>query len=383
MEQVLGSHLFRGSRRCQVLLRHVIEQTLAGETSCLKERTIGIEVFGRSPDYDTSQDPIVRASAAEIRKKLAQYYQELGHESGTRIELLSGSYIAEFQFNGGGVPAVAPPAQRYWIAAGSAVVAAILILALVLSLWKRSDLDQLWSPLVKASGTVMICMGQPVTYNLRSAQAQDAIQYFGPPPQPGAPGRFPIREEDLIILPDRYVALGDAVCLVHLTSLLDKYGKPYRVRGERSTSFADLRDTPVILVAAFDNPWTLRIAGQLRFTFVKDSAHETDMVHDRQHPENTSWKLTGAWPNWDIPTDYAIVSRILDTTTDRPVIIAAGITQYGTMAAGEFLSNPEYFADAVRQLRRDWPKKNLQVVLRVPVVNRISGRPRILATEVW
>src|SRR3954469_11704031 len=76
LEQVLASHLFRGSRRCQLLLRHITEQTLAGATSSLKERTLGIEVFGRAPDYDTSQDPIVRASAAEIRKKLAQYYQE-------------------------------------------------------------------------------------------------------------------------------------------------------------------------------------------------------------------------------------------------------------------------------------------------------------------
>ena len=387
LEQVLGSHLFKGGRRCQILLRYITERTLAGDTSSLKERTLGVEVFERAPDYDTSQDPIVRATAAEIRKKLAQYYQEPGHESEAHIELLAGSYIAEFHFNEGDVVAATQPRKRkrYWVAAGSGAAMMVLILSVALALprWKRSDLDRLWGPLLKAPGTVLICMGQPVTYNLRSAQAQDAIQGFGPPPLSGGPAYPAIREEDLVIVRDRYVALGDAVCLVHLTSLLERYGKPYRIRGDQSTSFADLRDTPVILVAAFDNPWTLRIAGQLRFTFSKDIAHETDMVHDRQHPENTEWKLTGAWPNWDIPTDYAIVSRVLDTTTDRPVFIAAGITQYGTMAAGEFLSNPEYFADAVQQLPRNWEKKNLQIVLRVPVVNRISGRPRILAIHVW
>lgn len=420
LEQVLGSHLFRGSRRCQVLLRHITEQTLAGETSSLKERTIGVDVFGRAPDYDTSQDPIVRAGAAEIRKKLAQYYQEPGHESEVRIELLSGSYIAEFHFNGTGGPGVtaaaeaagvaevaglaeasgvaavaeavegaAPkrPRKRTSVIAGSMAAAAFLILGLTIGLprWRRTDLDRLWDPVLKAPGTVLVCVGQPVAYNLKSRKAQDAIQDAHTPQRPNSsPANGAIRADDLTILWDRYVALGDAECLTRLTSLLESYRKPYRIRGERSTSFADLRDTPAVLIGAFDNPWTLRTAGQMRFTFSKDTTKETDMVLDRQHPESREWMLTGAWPNWDIPYDYAIVSRILDTTTDRPVIIAAGITQYGTMAAGEFLSNPEYFSEAAGKFSRaDWQKRNLQIVLGVPVVNRVPGHPRVLSTWVW
>jgi hypothetical protein len=408
LEQVLGSHQFRGSRRCQILLRHITERTLAGDTSSLKERTLGIEVFGRAPDYDTSQDPIVRAGAAEIRKKLAQYYQEPGHESEVRIELLSGSYIAEFHFNGSDGPGVANAAEvaevavvpvvpdmpaptrsrrRYAVIAGGIVAIALVVLILTVALprWRRTDLDQLWDPVLKSPGTVLICVGQPVAYNLKSREAQDAIQDAHTPQRPNStPAIGVIHAEDLIILWDRYVALGDAECLMRLSSVLERHRKPYRIRGERSTSFADLRDTPAVLIGAFDNPWTLRTAGQLRFTFTKDTAREIDMVVDRQHPEKRDWMLTGAWPNWDVPYDYAIVSRILDTTTDRPVIIAAGITQYGTMAAGEFLSNPEYFSEAVGKFsNRNWQKKNLQIVLGVPVVNRIQGHPRVLATHVW
>ena len=407
LERVLGSHQFRGSRRCQILLRQITERTLAGDTSSLKERTLGIEVFGRAPDYDTSQDPIVRAGAAEIRKKLAQYYQEPGHESEVRIELLSGSYIAEFHFNGSGGPGAASvaevaevavaaevadvaapsrPRKRYRvIAVGVAAIALVfLILTVALPRLGRTDLDQLWGPVLKSPGTVLICVGQPVAYNMKSRAAQDAIQDAHTPQRPNStPAIGPIRAEDLIILWDRYVALGDAECVMRLASVLERYRKPYRVRGERSTSFADLRDTPAVLIGAFDNPWTLRTAGQLRFTFSKDTAREIDMVVDRQHPEKRDWMLTGAWPNWDVPYDYAIVSRILDTTTDRPVIIAAGITEYGTMAAGEFLSNPEYFSEAVGKFPRNWQKKNLQIVLSVPVVNRIPGHPRVLATHVW
>lgn len=386
LERVLASHLFKGSRRCQMLLRYITEQTLAGDTSSLKERTLGIAVFGREPDYDTSQDPIVRAGAAEIRKKLAQYYQEPGHESEVRIELLPGSYIAEFHFPDGGVVAPAQPRKRNWVRAVGATAAVALILPLTLLVlgWKGSDLDQFWSPVLKAPGRVLICVGLQAAYNLRSAQAQDEMQGLNTQQPSGAPPPHrPLREEDLVILRDRYVALDDAVCLVRMAALLERYRKPYHIRGERSTSFADLRDTAAVLIGAFDNPWTLRTAGQLRFTFIKDGAHDTGMVHDSQHPENTEWKLTGAWPNWDVPYDYAIVSRILDTTTDRTVVIAAGLTQYGTIAAGELLSDPDYFSEAARRFPRDWQKKNLQIVLRVPVVNRIAGRLRVLATHVW
>jgi len=386
LEHVLASPMFRGSRRCQMLLRRIVEATLAGDVESLKERTLGVEVFNREADYDTSQDPVVRASAAEIRKKLAQYYQEPGHENEARIDLPSGSYVAEFHFDGPrAAPAVRRARRRYVPAVGIAVLASFAITALILAApgWRRSELDQLWAPVLKVQGQVLLCVGLQAAYNLRSAEAQDAIQGVVGKHPAAAVAHQPIREEDLVLLRDRYVALDDAICLVRLTSLLERYHKPYRIRAEHTTSFADLRDNSAVLIGAFDNPWTLRTGGQLRFTFSKDSEHDTGMVYDSQHPENTEWKLTGAWPNWDITVDYAIVSRILDVTTDRQVVIAAGLTQYGTIAAGELLSNPEYFAEAARQFPRDWQKKNLQIVLRVPVVNRVSGRPRILATHVW
>ena len=56
----------------------------------LKERTLGIEIFGRDADDHTASDPIVRVTATEIRKRIAQYYQEPGHETELRLSLPSG-----------------------------------------------------------------------------------------------------------------------------------------------------------------------------------------------------------------------------------------------------------------------------------------------------
>jgi hypothetical protein len=398
LELVLASSLFKSSRRCQSLLRRITELSLAGDVDALKERALGIEVFGRDPDYDTSQDPVVRATAGEIRKKLAQYYVEGGHELETRIELPPGAYVADFRLVAAGpvatddvateevsqtvtaIPSFAPrPRRARWRLRAAGAVAVVAAAALLLWHWPRSDIEELWAPLLKSPGQVLVCVGLQAAFNFKSAQAQDEVQ--GLVSQPATP-RI-IKATDLMLLRDRYVALDDALCLIRMTSLLERHFKPYRVRAGIVTSFADLRDTPAVMIGAFDNPWALRATGQLRFTFNKDSEHDAGMVLDRQDPQNQAWKLTNYWPQWDVPVDYAIVTRMSDSTTERPVIIVAGLTQYGTIGAGEFVTKAEYFAEAAGKLPKGWQKKNLQIVLSVPVVNGNSGRPRVLATYVW
>src|ERR1035437_3365701 len=98
LARLLGSPLFQHSKHYPSLLRYVVNETLEGRGGHLKERALGVEVFGRDPDYDSNADPVVRTSACEVRKRIAQYYHEPGHEAEIRIDLPSGSYIAEFHF---------------------------------------------------------------------------------------------------------------------------------------------------------------------------------------------------------------------------------------------------------------------------------------------
>jgi hypothetical protein len=96
LERIVRSKHFRNSKRYPAFLRFVVEQTLAGKTEGLKERTLGVDVFARPNHYDTNEDPIVRVTAGEIRKRIAQYYQEPGHEEELRIDLPLGSYVPRF-----------------------------------------------------------------------------------------------------------------------------------------------------------------------------------------------------------------------------------------------------------------------------------------------
>src|SRR5580693_6078244 len=96
LERLLGNPHFSNSKRFPSFLRFIVQEELEGRGDQLKERTLGIEVFGRDPGYDTTSDPIVRVTAAEIRKRIAQYYQESGHADELRISLPPGSYVPHF-----------------------------------------------------------------------------------------------------------------------------------------------------------------------------------------------------------------------------------------------------------------------------------------------
>jgi hypothetical protein len=97
LQRLLAHPLFTNSKRYPVLLAYAVEQTLLGNSSGLKERTIGIEAFGRKPDYDANADPIVRTTAAEVRKRLVQYYYDSSHAGELVIELSLGSYVPFFR----------------------------------------------------------------------------------------------------------------------------------------------------------------------------------------------------------------------------------------------------------------------------------------------
>src|SRR6516165_1902776 len=89
---------FRSSKRSVQFLKYVVEKTLEGQADQIKERTIGVEVFGRKPSYDTNEDHIVRTAAGELRKRLAIYYSDEKHRSELRMSLIPGSYIPQFAY---------------------------------------------------------------------------------------------------------------------------------------------------------------------------------------------------------------------------------------------------------------------------------------------
>jgi hypothetical protein len=388
-ERLLSSSHFRNSRRYTDLLRFVVQQTLEGHADILKERTLGIEVFGRERSFDTSADSIVRVAAAEVRKRIALYYQEEGHEIELRIELPSGSYVPHFRRPLEPTPTIvrqtetiAPP-QTIQTAdktpkqivtflrtsRATIVVACLLIPLVVLAgirvVKERNSHKDLLEPVWRSPQDAVLCIGSPkLMQNQPGANGQTETSLG----QPTA---------NNTLLP-----FADAMTLSRFQVLLNTHGKPNRVELARSTTFADLRAGPAILIGAFDNPWTLRLTNEMRFRFLGTDEMEGEIIDGKANP-GSRWSVDFRIPYWDRTQDYAIVAITHDATLDQPLIIIAGIGPNGTAAAGEFLLKPDNLAALVRMAPAHWSGRNVEVVLATQVIQGNSGPPRIVASEYW
>jgi hypothetical protein len=396
LEKLLATPLFNSSKRYPSFLKLVVARVLAGQTDQLKERVLGVEIFGRPADYDTNSDPIVRVTAAEIRKRIEQYYQDPRHSQEIRFFLPAGSYAPQFSWPGrpsglsaGSTELPLPSAEKSYLPQGSSNAAAarsarkllfgrtalvaVLLLALAVGatgIWYTSRppvLKQFWSPFIKSSEPVLFCIADQSQYS--SIRLRDAAD--------------PTREitlNDTMVL----IFIDDVSPLVNVAGLLRTYGKTFRVQGEAVTTLTDLRRGPSVFIGAFDNGWTLRLTSPLRFHFANDADMTHFWIEDRANPGKHDWTLdrtiqqqTGTYK------DYAIVARTIDPNTDQFVVVAAGIGRGGTVAAGEFLVDASRMEDLLKQVPANWKQKNLEIVLETQVIGGRSGPPRISAVHVW
>lgn len=192
---------------------------------------------------------------------------------------------------------------------------------------------------------------------------------------------MPVSLAQLYYLGSQNVALSDARTLARVAGLLSARAKDFQVLGESTTSFSDLRDRPVILIGALNNDWTRRLMVPLRFGFERNLA--TFWISDRQNPSRKDRWLSYDALSLDITEDYGLISRVLDPTTERMVVVAAGLTGYATIAAGEFLTNPAYLETAVKNAPPGWERKNMQFVFTTNVIKGVSGPPRVLDRYFW
>jgi len=409
------------------LFRFIVEETLEGRGEFLKERLLGVRVFDRPANYDTAEDPVVRVTIAEIRKRIAQYYHEEAHDSEMRIELLPGHYVPEFrlskeansdhhhasgrellsedeqttqsaahhaQLQATPVTSIIPDLNpryshpvRYVL--GSAIVLLVVLGAGILWKWTHpSAIDELWSPLLADRRTVIFCLPVGSHSGIVTGTAagilipeQDSTPDHANtpvPPAPAAPRNSTFLAHEVL---EENVVFSDVLATQRISNYIAEHKRESNLRPNWVTTLDDLRQGPVILVGGLDNQWTLRALAPLRYRFAGTNK-ERYWISDTKNPEMKDWGIDLKVPLTEVKHDYAIIARIHDESTGQVEMIVAGIGMSGTAAAGEFLVDPRQIEELRRQAGSGFRDHDFEAVLSMDVVNGIAGSPRILAVAV-
>lgn len=409
LDLLVRDDVFRSSKRSVAFLKYVVEQTLSGAADQIKERTIGVEVFGRYPTYDTNLDHIVRTAATELRKRLATYYVDEKHQSELRMGLIPGSYVPRFTLPGqakqpatetvsvpseaavvslpqlqGPAPvpvveeeiaAIDPSHRRTYRYLYLGVAAALAIVGVLVYFWlhDRSSEYIFWQPVIDTPGPVLLAVGDvpkgPPT-PVVSGDVQDAPAAI---PHPGLPGSVPF---------------ADAVTIARVVGVLQSSGKKVLIRRENASSFSDLREGPVVLIGAFNNEWSLRLTHQLRYSLALDTENHLIYIKDAKKPSSRTW----SWATNDsldgvgaagapVLHDYALISRIRNSETGHALVVIGGLYTYGTQAAGEFLVDPQAMRSVLKFAHLGAGAGSLQIVLETTVTDGTPGPPKVLAVS--
>jgi len=416
LEKIVTSSHFRNSKRYPAFLRFIVERTVEGNTEVLKERNLGIDVFGRPIDYDTSADPIVRVTAGEVRKRIAQYYQVAGHEHELRIDLPLGSYVPHFypanhshgsdtasaervslSADGGAVTAplvasevevvpgkvVERPAGRLGFIAKKLLIVGLCVGAAVAVTWgwmsglavfrtrqQNQGINYIWQSSTPSSSTLIV-IGVHFGDAVRKALAADVGASYGNKERESVLASMEITD---------MVPVSDIVSYSKITDLLSRRSIAYSTRGSNDSTLDELRAGPVVLVGGFDNVWTMRLSSNLRYRFVSKTLNVKG-IQDSESP-STVWTFDYLQPAIINSTDYAIVASYFDKTIEQHVVIAAGIGKNGTVAAAEFLTSDKDLKKWLTEAKIP-ANKNVELVLSTDVLDGEPGPPHIIASSVW
>lgn len=375
LERILASEAFRTSRRSQEFLRFVVGRVLEGGEDSIKERTIAVEVFGRAAQFDSSEDSFVRVKASEVRRRLAAYGEHRPAEDVLKIELPLGSYVPRFERVETAVETAPKVARRQWrLLLATGVVAALVLGWVGVRVFDRSPMERFWAPILASREPLLIFVPTPKSYNIVGEEA------LGRNPEPA----LEIKREGtarLFAVPavDR-VGLGATQGAIRFAALCAETGKPYIVKVGEDFSFADLRNQPSVLFGAFSSKWTMEMNNDFRFRLVQQP-NGGRIIDSRG--EGREWVPVQGEQRGRPLEDYAIAGRVFESKSGQIVLIAAGISSYGTQAAAEFLTDRNRIAELARRAPRRLDEGNFQVLLHTKVIGNTPGPPKIVDIHLW
>ena len=441
LRRIVSSRHFQTSRRGTEFLQYVVNQKINGKGNLLKERLIGVAIFGRNPDYSTGEDPVVRVQAGDVRRRLERYHADTDVQSDVLIQIPLGSYAPVFQLRrvvqapeGVDSPTAAQPVPKdpqesmvehpdlpYEAPAGSGqadeteaesarphvpirgvrrafvprlIVVAIACLA-VLAFLVRPYLHKLpdsatrafWLPAAVASKPVLLCLPRPMVYR-PSDKLFDRYEQA----HPGAFATREARQDQLLpLVPEETIQWGDmspvrsagpgiggVVAAINMSRLLTEQGIRFELRFGEEATYAEMRDSPVLIIGGINTEWTTQLISETSFAF--DESRASPNIHETGGAKRV-WKQETS--DGHVTRDYGLITRQLSGRAGQFLVQVAGISHFGTAAASEILVQPQELEKILRSKSISLQKKNVQIVVSTDVTDERAGPPHVVAASSW
>lgn len=354
LQLILASQSFRGSRRCCRFLEYSAQHVLNGASQELRERNIGIEVFQRPPDYDTAEDAIVRVTANEVRKRLAQYYQELDSEPDPVISLPPGSYAVTLRWRAAQPPAQVPnPAEggqrssrRTAVFAGLAVAAVVVPLAayFVVHSSRAARIepdDPLWPALFHSGQKTNIVMADAARYEIQELLSRDITlkDYLDPKyPVNLASGAAPELQRVVRFMGGRETtSIASTSTGSRLQEAARRQGLNFFLRHPRHLNVREFKtDSFILLGSRLSIPWAELFEPSFNFPMRIDAQTWQFYLANRSPQPGEPERFQNSPAQDETWVDIAVMANRDRTGT---ILVFNAIDMMGIEAAGEFLLN--------------------------------------------
>lgn len=392
LDEIVDGVGFRGSQRSGQFLRYIVEQAVAGRFDALKERAIGIELFGRAPSYDTGEDAIVRVTASDVRKRLLQHYGSCETVSEFRISLPLGSYVPEIVRErhgdgpgnetrephadghgattgtvpasaGANVPSPAPsePAQaeknarlaswsaiRWFLIVGLILAAGLAVAVMELRTTQTgSTVTPVlpWSAFFASAHPTHLITSDPDIAGIERLTGGGLISVsdyanhnYVPEGRALQPGVRSIVET---FMRGDKAATVDTQIAVNIAALAQNSGKRIDVQGARYIQFSNLKtdDNFIFLGSPRTDPWFSLFNDKLDFEIVVDPSSGEEIVRNAHPMANEQAEYVPTAKGGATGTSYAVIAFVQNPDQNGQVLLLAGLNAEGTQATGKLVTD--------------------------------------------
>lgn len=404
IKEIIRGSAFKGSHRSGQFLKYIVDQSIAGRFDLLKERLIGVELFGRTPSYDTGEDAIVRVTASDVRRRLLQHYGTNGRSSVFQLTLPLGSYIPEITRIPPNEPSAvvvpvqegpkqapaAPHAQIHtlgieestadltaipdrqypratwlralgWLLAGFAAASMIWWDAGLSrsARTKETPLPQEalsfpWSSLLTSSHPTHLITSDPNIVVIQEITGKElslsdyANHKYIPDESKLTPDQ--LRYCRSVLWGDNSAAAVDPPIAVKIGALSAANAKAIDARASRSIQLSDLKtdDNFIFLGSPRSDPWTSLFSDQLDFKIRFDENSKQEIIVNTHPRAKEAQKYVPTALGWATGQSFAIVAFLQNPDTSGQILILAGANGEGTEAAGKFVTDLPRLSNALQ-----------------------------------